>query len=105
MPLPIHHGRFLRCHLYLERYKQPNHDVRIVSLFSTSQKNDYYNPVEDYTPTKTEQTILLVGDGDLSNAALMSKDLKQTRSHVKLIASVLESEGEHNQGMSICLYI
>jgi hypothetical protein len=41
-----------------------------------------------------------VGDGDLSNGASMSLALKETRPNCYLIASVLESEPQHNDGKS-----
>ena len=73
-----------------------------------------YNPLQDYSSSQSEKTILIVGDGDLSFGAFMSEQLKlrqQFRSDadadadadanaeckIKMIASVLESEHQHNQ--------
>ena len=63
----------------------------------------YYDSIKDYSinsSSKKENTILLVGDGDLSNGASMSLALKETRPNCNLIASVLESEPQHNDGKS-----
>jgi hypothetical protein len=63
----------------------------------------YYDSIKDYSinsSSQKENTILLVGDGDLSNGASMSLALKETRPNCYLIASVLESEPQHNDGKS-----
>ena len=65
----------------------------------THQYRQYsYDSLKDYSSFKNERTILLVGDGDLSNGASMSSGLKRTRPNCHLIASVLESEEQHNEG-------
>ena len=77
-------------------FSRTSHPRRHSSSYSSSYSR--YNPVLDYSPGNSEKIILVVGDGDLSNGAIMSEELKQTRPGVKLIASVLESEGQHNPG-------
>ena len=70
---------------------------------SKSGARVYYDSIKDYSinsSSKKENTILLVGDGDLSNGASMSLALKETRPNCNLIASVLESEPQHNDGKS-----
>ena len=70
---------------------------------SKSGARVYYDSIKDYSinsSSKKENTILLVGDGDLSNGASMSLALKETRPSCNLIASVLESEPQHNDGKS-----
>ncbi len=64
----------------------------------SSGKHDFYNPLKDHTQFKSEKNILLVGDGDLSNGALISNGFKENRPNCNLIASVLESELQHNNG-------
>jgi hypothetical protein len=67
----------------------------------THQYRQYsYDSLKDYSSFKNERTILLVGDGDLSNGASISSGLKRTRPNCHLIASVLESEEQHNEGKS-----
>ena len=73
------------------------HLRRIKRTFSNKEYTQY-NPLLDYTLTLAEKTILLVGDGDLSNGAAMAKGIHNNRSDVKIVASVLESEGAHNDG-------
>lgn len=68
-----------------------------------SQQLDHYNPLLDYTPSLSERTILLVGDGDLSNGAAMTEIINNARPDVKIVASVLESEVMHNNG-KICMW-
>ncbi len=61
-----------------------------------------YDAIHDYNniSKNNEKSILICGDGDLSFGASLSSGLLQSRPGVKLVASVLESQDQHNGGMS-----
>ncbi len=64
-----------------------------------------YDPIHDYSLShNNEKSILVCGDGDLSFGASLSNGLLQSRPGVKLVASVLESQEQHNRGTSLCMY-
>jgi len=77
-----------------------SHSSTSTSSTSTSPSNAY-EALNDYTSSQTEKSILIVGDGDLSNGAAMSDGLMETRPDVKLIATVLESQQQHNDGTNV----
>lgn len=56
-----------------------------------------YDAFKDYSLDGDEKNILICGDGDLSYGACLAEKLNKSRPDVKILATVLESELEHNQ--------
>ena len=102
--LNIRDGQNLRNHRFQYKYISSGREIlsrrrREANVTSLAHIHIPYNALGDYNNgIHEEKSILVCGDGDLSFGAYMSNGIKENRPDVKLVASVLESASQHNEG-------